>query len=211
MTFNFDDDNDNNAQSDDQQFSDDTFGAQDFYAEDTREQGAPPEESGNRTFVIVAIVLGALIVLTMICIGIFAATQILPTMTAARLNQATQDALNVATQQQEMINQSLTQTANVPTATEGLPATFTPTPLLAATKTPVLAATATPTRDVIGAETATVIALKTKLAEAQLTKLPTATALPQGGFADEVGAPGLVGLAIVLVVVIFLARRMRSG
>lgn len=38
---------------------------------------------------------------------------------------------------------------------------------------------------------------------------PTATALPTTGFADEVGLPGLLAMAAVLLIVIFLARRMR--
>jgi LPXTG-motif cell wall-anchored protein len=41
------------------------------------------------------------------------------------------------------------------------------------------------------------------------TPLKTATALPQTGFADEVGLPGLLGLALSLVVVVFAARRIR--
>jgi hypothetical protein len=42
------------------------------------------------------------------------------------------------------------------------------------------------------------------------TPQATTTALPTTGFADEVGLPGLFGLAAVLVVVIFLARRART-
>jgi len=41
------------------------------------------------------------------------------------------------------------------------------------------------------------------------TPLKTATALPQTGFADEVGLPGLLGLALALVVVVFATRRIR--
>lgn len=37
----------------------------------------------------------------------------------------------------------------------------------------------------------------------------TATALPATGFADEVGLPGLLGLALGLIVLIFLARTLR--
>jgi LPXTG-motif cell wall-anchored protein len=50
-----------------------------------------------------------------------------------------------------------------------------------------------------------------------LTIIPTSTALllgtqvPQTGFADEVGLPGLLGLTVVLVAIIFLARRMRQA
>jgi LPXTG-motif cell wall-anchored protein len=41
------------------------------------------------------------------------------------------------------------------------------------------------------------------------TPLKTATALPQTGFADEVGLPGLLGLALALIVVVFATRRIR--
>jgi LPXTG-motif cell wall-anchored protein len=43
----------------------------------------------------------------------------------------------------------------------------------------------------------------------QGTPQPTATALPSTGFADEVGLPGLLGMAAIMLVVIFLARRVR--
>jgi hypothetical protein len=41
------------------------------------------------------------------------------------------------------------------------------------------------------------------------TPQATATGLPTTGFADEVGLPGLLGMAALLLVVIFLARRTR--
>jgi hypothetical protein len=51
----------------------------------------------------------------------------------------------------------------------------------------------------------------TQAAQAQLTvtALPTSTLLPNTGFIDDVGAPGLVVMSIALVVVILLARRLR--
>jgi hypothetical protein len=201
--FNFDENASNDE--DESSFDETTFGS-----DDAGDDRALPEESNNRTFIIIAAIIGVLIVATLICMGIFLATKILPTMNQARLSdQATQVAQ--ATEQQAVIDQSLTATAGAPTATELFPPTYTPTNTKAATKTPVLAASATPTNNQVGAETATVIALKTQLAAAQLTKVPTSTALPKGGFADDVGAPGLIGLAVVLVLIIFLARRLRAG
>jgi len=41
--------------------------------------------------------------------------------------------------------------------------------------------------------------------------IATSTALPNTGFADEVGLPGLFGLALGLILIIFLARRLRSN
>jgi LPXTG-motif cell wall-anchored protein len=35
--------------------------------------------------------------------------------------------------------------------------------------------------------------------------------MPDTGFADEVGIPSLIGIAILLVAVIFLARRLRTA
>jgi hypothetical protein len=67
--------------------------------------------------------------------------------------------------------------------------------------------TAAPT---VGPRTATVAALLTQAAQQTATVLPTATALPGTGFGDEVGAPSLLALAVLLIVVIFLARRLRK-
>jgi hypothetical protein len=58
--------------------------------------------------------------------------------------------------------------------------------------------------------TATVAALLTQQAE-QLTLTPGATELPDTGFMDDVGLPGLVAVAASLVLVIILARRLRTG
>jgi hypothetical protein len=62
-------------------------------------------------------------------------------------------------------------------------------------------------------QTATVAAALTQAAQAQLTVtgMPTSTRLPNTGFIDDVGAPGLVVMAIALVAVILLARRLRSS
>ena len=65
-------------------------------------------------------------------------------------------------------------------------------------------------------ELATVSALQTQMAAqggASGTGTPavTSTALPETGFADEYGVPGLVILAIVLIGVIFLSRKLRTA
>ena len=46
---------------------------------------------------------------------------------------------------------------------------------------------------------------------AQQTIVPTSSALPGTGIADEFGFPGLVVLALALVVIILLARRLRAA
>jgi cytoskeletal protein RodZ len=69
------------------------------------------------------------------------------------------------------------------------------------------AGTATPTR--IGGATATRTPTVGGGGGEGLTRTPTPTALPDTGFADEVGGPGLLILAVALVVVFFLARQLR--
>jgi LPXTG-motif cell wall-anchored protein len=98
----------------------------------------------------------------------------------------------------------------------------TPTPVVVfATETP------TPGGDGIGAgadlnaRTATVSALLTLAAgggttpnatqASQTAAAKTPTALPTTGFADDVGLPGLLGVALLLVTVIVLTRRLRTA
>ena len=59
--------------------------------------------------------------------------------------------------------------------------------------------------------TATIAAGFTQLAVSTQTVIATSTALPNTGFADDIGAPGLLLMALALVVVIFLVRRLRSS
>jgi preprotein translocase subunit SecG len=50
---------------------------------------------------------------------------------------------------------------------------------------------------------------QTVTSQAALNLTRTATTLPKSGFADEVGLPGLFGMALGLVLVILLVRRLR--
>jgi hypothetical protein len=61
------------------------------------------------------------------------------------------------------------------------------------------------------AVTSTIAAALTQAAIAVQTVVPTSSALPNNGFADDVGIPGLALLAVVFVVIIFVARRLRSS
>lgn len=81
-------------------------------------------------------------------------------------------------------------------------------------------ASTTPTKTpavLVDARTATVQVLLTQAAMASgqttSTLVPgtTATALPTTGFAEDAGLPGLLGISALLIVVIFLARRMRAA
>jgi LPXTG-motif cell wall-anchored protein len=223
---------------------------------DSSGETPPPEESGNRTFLIVAGILGAITIIALVCIVAYAmfylprqqnqrATQAAElnaqnTAVALAITQTSQAIAITATptksEEQKQAQehtvvagetpasiakkygvdiQDLLRLNNLNNPDISLPVgiiiyipkaqstpTASPTPLLAVpTDTPV------PTTD---PRTATVAALLTQAASAQLTPGPTTTALPSTGFADQVGIPGLVGVAILLIVVIFLARRLRT-
>jgi len=192
-------------------------------APETTEEPQPEEEGegNNRNFLIIGVVLGGIILLALICGAVYALL-ILPGRTAATLsanNTATADA---AVTQKMLLIQQATDLALSATPT-GMPVTQTPpaptvTPLILSAST----STVTPTTE---AGTATQQALETQLAVSKLTLTSqppgtltsialTATqkakVLAGTGFADEVGLPGLFILALVLMAVILLSRRLRQ-
>jgi hypothetical protein len=192
-------------------------------------------EGNNRTFLIAAIILGGVVLLSLICMAVLAVFW-LPGQNAAKLSA--QETSVVAFTQTAFVNQQ-TQEAAAFTPTLQPTETTSPVP----TETPVVVfATSTPS-GVPSSDpaTATVQALQTQLAAAQAsttakavvsgtpeaagtpgksaalgttgTGTPGAVAtsqLARTGFADEVGLPGLFILSIILVAVILLARRMRQ-
>ena len=165
----------------------------------TLDDAPPPEESGNKTFLLVAAVLGGIVLLSIVCLAAYG-LYFLPKQTAARnASQSTLVAQNL------QVNQALTAKAltNLPQSTATLEPTNTP---VFQQSTATLASSPDP-------QTATVAAALTQAAQAQLTvtSLPTSTLLPDTGFIDDVGAPGLAVMAIALVVVILLARRLRAA
>ena len=190
-------------------------------AEDFEVTGGLPEDDENRTFVIAAAGLGGLIVLSLVCLGVYALvlqpnqrraaeeepTNIVLTNTAVALGLTetaeAEDFTPVPTEEPPTRAPSATATESpVPTQVVVLP-TDTPTP------TPF---TTLPT---VAPLTATAAAQMTQTAEAIAgggggSPTPTPTALPSTGFADDVGLPGLVGLTFLFLVVIFLSRRLRS-
>lgn len=172
-----------------------------YEGEESRFDAAPPEESSNRTFLIAAAILGGIVLLSVACLAAYALF-ILP-----RQQQAVQQQQNLRATQDAEIARALTTTFEagiLPTTT------LTPSP----TSTPVVAqatATNTPAAPSPDPVTATVAAALTQAAIAQMTVVPTSTALPAAGIADEYGLPGLVVMAMAFMVVIFLARRLRSA
>jgi len=158
----------------------------------------PPEESSNRTFLVAAGILGGIVLLSIACLAGYALL-ILPSQRAGQEQAATAQAV-----QNQQVAQALTATAaalSFPTATA------TPLP----THTPVIAQPTAANTSTPDPATATVAAALTQAAQAQLTHLPTSTALPATGIADEYGAPGLVIAGMALIAVIFLARRLRAA
>ena len=161
----------------------------------------PPEESGNRTFMLVAGILGGLVLLGLLCIAGYLFFR-------NSSNQQTQlTAVVQLTQQQATVQAGVTQTAVAQALTQTAAVTNTVPP----TNTPVIAQPTSTFTATANPATATVGAAFTQIANSTQTIIPTSTALPNTGFADDVGAPGLILLAIVLVVVIFLVRRLRAS
>jgi len=174
---------------------------------DDFEDAPPPEKSGNRTFLLVAGILGAILILSLILMAVYAML-IVPYRKDAK---STELAQIQATNTQIALASVLTAQADKWTATPTItrtpiPTTPEPSPTL------VLAATNTPVGGISGVDprTATVAALFTQQAEALLTLTPVSTLLPDTGFADDVGIPGLLTLAGILVLVVFFARRLRT-
>lgn len=171
----------------------------------------PPEEGSNRTFLIVAGVLGALVLLTLVCIAGYVfllgprlSAQRSTTQTAVFATNAKVASQMTATALAKLWTATpLPLPSPLPTATATLvPATPTnsPTPVVAQpSNTPI--ATTDPM-------TATIAAEQTQVA---LTLTAQPTGMPKTGFADQVGLPGLVILALVFVAVILLARRLRRA
>jgi len=165
------------------------------------DDASPPEESSNRTFLIAAGVLGGLVLLALLCLAAYLF------ISRSGSQQAILTAQVQATQQAATIQAGLTQTAAAQALTQTAAVTLTVPP----TNTPVIAQptatlTATP-----NPATATVGAAFTQIAVSTQTIIATSTALPATVIGDEVGAPGLFIMAIALVVVIFLVRRLRAA
>jgi hypothetical protein len=183
-------------------------------AEDFDVGGPLPEESSNRTFVIAAAAIGGLLVISMICLALYALV-LAPRQEAARIARSTEIVL-----ENTRVAQAITQTVQAQRATATLPPTNTLEPSATPSVTPtqvVVLPSATPTSTpfttlgTVAPLTATAAAQLTLAAAQAMTPTATPTALPTTGFADEAGLPGLLLLAVGLLAVIVIARRMRSG
>jgi hypothetical protein len=108
--------------------------------------------------------------------------------------------------QEATVAAALTQTAVVQAQTQTAEVTSTVLP----TNTPVIAEATSTLTETPNPATATVGAAFTQIAISTQTIIPTSTALPNTGFADDVGIPGMFAIALALVVLIFLVRRLRA-
>lgn len=168
----------------------------------------PPQRGGNR-FAVAAGILGVIMLLALVAIVVYALV-ILPQQGAAEPGISAEQLTGTALAQAAQVTNTATPS---PTASSTPTRTNTPRP----TNTPLLSPTT-------GPATATVNALLTQAALAQTqaasptgpsptagTPSSTPSALPSSGFADDIGAPGLLAAAAVLLAVIFLARRYRNA
>jgi cytoskeletal protein RodZ len=178
------------------------------------EDSISTSRGSNRTFLIVAGILGGILLIALLAIAAYAVLVLPGREPGAQTQAAEIIATNTAIAEQAQLTAIAKQVTTTPTSTATLPPSNTPTLTPSNTATPVLAPTNTPmpsdgTPD--PAATETVAALLTQQAGGGATLVPTATALPDTGFADDFGVPGLVLVAAVLVVIIILSRRLRTS
>ncbi|NPV84891.1 MAG: hypothetical protein HPY45_02625 [Anaerolineae bacterium] len=203
------------------------------YDYDSEADDLEPRSSGgsSRTFIIAFAIL-AVVFLVFLAAMVILLPMLRSSSNAQYLQQAAQiNAQNTATSL-AATQIALTMDAQRKITPTPLPTTPPPPSPVPPTSTPVvLVATesaeakgmeATPeaTAGVGAAEeggvnrTATIAALFTQAAMssgAEATTYPfSSTALPNTGFMDEFGLPGMIGVAIVLVAVVIFARRLRT-
>ena len=169
------------------------------------------EESPNRAFITAVAGIGGLLIVSLICLGLYTLV-IAPRQREAREQLPTEIALT-----NTEIARLLTETAAAGMSPEAVDDTATPTTTSTTTPTEVVVvatstATSTiqPTEDPLAA-TAQAQATLNAAAQQAATATSTPTALPgTGGFAEDIGIPGMLLLAAVLVTVIFVARHLRT-
>ena len=186
-------------------YDEDQFGQENFPEETPPE---PERKPGNRTFLTIIAILAILFLIGLVLLlglgpNLLSRQAISQQETAAQINAANTATAMAAT---AAVNQHLTQVALTAIAL---------TPTVGPTKTPVvviLANTPIPegTTALSPAELATVSALQTQMAS-QGTPVAgvTPTTLPNSGFADDFGLPLMVGMALILVAIIILSRKLR--
>jgi len=186
------------------------------FEEEKGEETIATSRGSNRTFLIVAGILGGILLIALLAIAAYAVLYLPGRETGQQTQVAEINATNTAVAEEAQLTAIAKQITMTPTSTATLRPSTTPTVTPSRTSTPVLAPTNTPEVDQgtpDPAATETVAALLTQQAGGGLggTIIPTATALPDTGFADDFGVPGLVLIAGVLMVIIILSRRLRTS
>lgn len=188
---------------------------EDFSSEEAPTESSPEPSGGgnggNRNFMLAVGIIGAIFVISLIGLGLYIFLGQPNQTSALRETAAVINANNTATAMSATDSarlniESLTKTAGAPTKTPiptNTPVIAIPSATPNLTATSMAAALSDP-----AARTATVAAFQTQVAQGTQTT-GTSTALPQTGFADDIGLPGLLGAAAILLLVIFLARRLR--
>ncbi|HCS40743.1 MAG: LPXTG cell wall anchor domain-containing protein [Anaerolineaceae bacterium] len=191
---------------DEDQFDQESFGGGDYEPE-------PPKRRGNRTFLIAIAIVGiifviALILLLLVAPKLLANQRLAQQEQAAQINAANTATAMYATSMAQLAQATKTPTKTVVAAVDGTSPTKTPVVVIQQ-NTPMGAGGS----GLSASELATVSALQTEMAGRGVSGTPgaTSTALPSTGFADEVGLPMMAGLAIILVAVIVLSRRLRMN
>jgi len=183
----------------------------DEYLDDDENRG---NEGGNRNFLLIAGILGGITVVAILCLGgifLYQNTQ------NNRAGSMTEIAYQTATQVE--IEMAIQETAvaaawtDTPTVTPEPSETPEPTEVVVLPSATEESATENPA-------TATIAALLTQAAQQPtttggagitITALVTATGLPSTGIFDDLGVTSLILLAFFAIIVIFLARRLRSA
>jgi cytoskeletal protein RodZ len=174
----------------------------------------PPKRSGNQSFRLIAGILAVVLLLALIAAAIYAFIILPGQAPAADLPQSavdaglTETAEALAGQDEGSQDDAASPSPTATRTATAPPATLAPT---ATEITPIFTAA-------VNGQTATVNALLTQAAIAQTeaaggtvaTATSVPSALPDSGFADDVGLPTLLIATALLLAVILLARRMRA-
>jgi hypothetical protein len=188
-------------------FDEDQFNQEGFGGEIPPE---PEKKPSNKNFIVAIGIVGVIFVLSLVLL-LLLGPGLLAKQRAAQQEQAAQ--INAANTATAMAATAIAQQQ----ATLAVKTTVAPLATAGPTKTPVVGVQAnTPVggggSQLSASELATVSALQTQMAGTGGggTPRPTSTALPTTGFFDDgLGLPMMAGLAIVLVAVILLSRKLR--
>lgn len=175
----------------------------DFDFDDLDIEDTPPlEEASNRTFLLVAGILGAILILSLILMAVYAMVVVPNRRAAQNTDVAMASALTAEAE-------SWTATPTITNTPLPVTPTSPPSPVIAPTDTPEVVIAQDDERE--AHLTSTMAALFTQQVANLLTVTPITTELPDTGFADDVGIPGLLTLAATLIIIIFLTRRLRTA